>query len=219
MIPKIDEDVKKAFDELEWDDIEGSECYPLRHELLWYGIKAVAHFHLMHMVGLTDEITPEFTEKYRLDLEETNPTHFHYTKIKHTGHGGFYVPLKAVEQDGIYFPKAAYYDGAGRIHERLVPLFEQDYINCILRDSWTDKEYATKFIGKVWAVGHLLWNNEKGIRFARDLWKTCVAGFEKYKDGHSDWKPEDPPQPQKITDLGRKLIAYYATYLASEDAK
>ena len=41
---------------------------------------------------------------------------------------------------------------------------------------------------------------EQGIRFGRDMWERRIRGFEKYQNR----------QPQKVTDLGRKLIEYYS---------
>ena len=46
----------------------------------------------------------------------------------------------------------------------------------------------------------------QGFDFGREVWQTCVEGFEKHNIRH--------PQPQRITDLARKLIAYYSEFVS-----
>jgi hypothetical protein len=51
----------------------------------------------------------------------------------------------------------------------------------------------------------------KGIIFGRSMWVNSIRYFDKYVDGTLG--SDLPKQPPKITNLGRRLIAYYSTII------
>jgi hypothetical protein len=132
---------------------------------------------------------------------------------------GFFGLLNRIEADGIFIPKEAlspYWGGWGKGSERIVPFFHGDYNNRIGLESWKNKEYALALTNRRWQPQDLESRDlvEQGIRFGKDMWETCVTGFEKKKDGvrtvGSPDKWDRPPQPQNVTELARRLIAYYS---------
>lgn len=54
---------------------------------------------------------------------------------------------------------------------------------------------------------------EQGIRFGRDMWQTCVSGFQHSKNGNALFN--EPAQPQHVTEVAEKLIRYYSALVNS----
>ena len=209
-LPKLDEATKNGLNGLTAEEVSRSVSYAYEHEMLWYGIDAVAHAHLMRMAKdisdgkLSQE---EFVEKYHLDFGSQNY--------------GFVVPLEKIESDGIFIPQQAYCGSDGQRWERRVHFFNHDYGNRVRHDGWVEKEYARQLMDRKWQPSDL--ENpelfEQGVKFGRDMWRTCVQGFERTKrgtlKGFRDGKDiYGSPQPQKVTDLGEKLIAYYSALVS-----
>lgn len=234
--PTLDEATREAIDALTLEEVDRSvlDLYHERygnddeerirrlcteansgysHEILWYGVEAIAHVHLMRMALDISEgrlSVDDFVSKYSLDFDGAL--------------SGIFVPLRKIELDGVYIPQPAYaerwHGGEPSEKKRPVCLFNGDYHNRIgydytpvETDHWgPDKQYARQLISRKWQPSDL--ENqvlmEQGVRFGRDLWRTCVAGFEwhcKYR--HEGWGWKESHQAQRVTDLGRKLIAYY----------
>ena len=73
-LPNLDESTRKGLNELTAEEVSRSVSYAYEHEMLWYGIDAVAHAHLMRMAKDISEgklSQEEFAEKYSLDFEDT----------------------------------------------------------------------------------------------------------------------------------------------------
>jgi len=215
--PDIDESTRKAVNALTLEEVKGENSHPYNHEILWYGVDAVVHFHLMTVAQdisggkISQE---EFFERYELRFNDS----LHL----------LIVPLEKIESDGIFIPKHAYWDKKGNIRKRRrkIFLFNVDYNNFIRGEGWVDKEYARQLTYRSWHPSDLKDPVliEQGVKFGRDLWITCVDVFEKTKDGDGCLMGVDadgkeyysPPQPEKITDLGEKLIAYYSAIVLGE---
>lgn len=207
--PTLDEATQRALNELSETELRHSTY---DHEILWYGVDAVAHVHLMQMAKRIAEgkiSIEDFMEKYGLDFGE-RPIKFYDQVLAFEG--GFSGLLKAIENDGIFIPQQAYRITHGKA-ERLIQFFGGDYFNLIRKSSWTNKDYANALIRRKWQPLDLKSPEiiEQGVRFGRDMWKTCVEGFEIIQRGGKYGEP----QPQHITDLGRKLIAYYSTIVGN----
>lgn len=183
--PPLDETVKRALNELTREEVSREVSYAYEHEILWYGIDAVAHTHLMNIardIPNGNLSVEEFIEKYSVEFG--------------SGSYSFLVSLDGIEADGIFIPQQ-------RVH-RAVNLFDVDYKNRLRRDSWVEKNYAGDLINITRWQPRYLKNSrliEHGVKFGRDMWQTCVTGFDQTNKRH--------PQPQKVTDLGRELIKYY----------
>ncbi|MBL7054923.1 hypothetical protein ISS05_04150 [Candidatus Woesearchaeota archaeon] len=197
-LPNLDEVTRNGLNELNVNEVSSEVSYAYNHELLWYGVDAVAHVHLMKMARDISEgklSLDEFIDKYNLDCIGS-PSY------------GFFVPLDKIESDGIFVPQQTYLQNLKK-----TCFFDQDYINRVLLDSWVEKEYANKLIGRKWQLSDL--ENpaliEQGVKFGRDMWRTCVEGFHQLKNG--DPGSNDPAQPKKVTDLCKKLIDYYSTLI------
>ncbi len=189
----LDEVTRKCLNELTREEVSRSVSYAYEHELLWYGIDAVVHSHLMLMAQDISNGTlsnDKFIEKYGLDFDNQND--------------GFFAPLERIESNGIFIPQQAYWDEEGKRCDRRIHFFYDDYVNRVLRDGWVDKEYAMKLIRKKWQPSDLENRElvEQGIKFGRDMWKTCVEGFYRVNRKY--------PQPQKVTDFAEKLMTYYS---------
>ncbi|MBI4980165.1 hypothetical protein HZC30_01240 [Candidatus Woesearchaeota archaeon] len=216
VIPTLDKAVRTALNSLTAEEVSREVSYAYEHEILWYGIHAVAHVHLMRMAEsiahsrfrIPDEELiqnrEEFIQKYGLSFKE--------------GEGyGFSGPLKNIERDGIFIPQQVYRRRVNQKRQRYrIRFFAHDYNNRINCDSWSDKRYARALTyGKIWQPSdldnHIL--IELGIQFGRDMWKTCVDGFHEYKKGMSG-AGIILPQPKKVTDLAEKLMAYYSAIIA-----
>lgn len=178
--PVLDETVKKALNELTKEEVNQNTSYGYGHEILWYGVDAVIHTHLMRMArDVSKRKLPldKFIETYGLESRRTR----------------ILVDLERIETDGIFIPR---HTTRGKVH-----LFHSDYLNRVY--FWdAEKDYAKQLIERKWELSDLenLELVEQGIRFGRDMWASCVKGFERKRE---------TPQPIKVTDLGRELISYY----------
>lgn len=188
----LDEATRKGLNELTAEEVSRSVSYAYQHEILGYGIDAVVHTYLMRMARNISEgklSKEEFAKKYNLELGNQY---------------GLIVSLKQIEFKGIFIPQQAYWDR----DDRKIHFFNPDLGNRVYHDSWIDKDYALQLIDKKWQLSDL--ENpklvEQGIKFGRDMWRTCVEGFNRTKREYS--------QPQKITNLGEKLIEYYSVLVS-----
>ncbi|GEM_PF-1423079 len=200
--PNLDGAIIKELNELTKEEVSRKVSYPYEHEILWYGIDAIAHTHLMRMAKDISEgklSQDEFVKKYRLDFRRSD---------------GFVASLEKIESDGIFIPQQACSDEEGKKFDREVHLFNSDYGNIVRNKSWVNKEYAIELMDRRWQPSDLRNPDlvEQGIKFGRDMWLTCVEGFETSQRGFLDVSR----QPQKVTDLGRKLIEYYSALVFSE---
>jgi hypothetical protein len=191
-VPNLDEATKKGLDEITKEKVISS-CEAYDHEILWYGIEAVAHAYLMQMALDISKKLPqdEFVKKYDLNFESQDY--------------GFIVPFEKIESEGIFIPQLARCRWPS---ERRFHLFSPDYRNRIRSDCWVERDYARQLLDRKWQSSDLE-DAElvlQGVKFGRDLWKTCVDGFHKMKKGVLR-----PAQPLEITNLGEKLIEYYST--------
>jgi len=197
----IDDATQIALNELSRQEVTSSYSY--FHELLWYGVEAIAHILLMQeaQANISSGIPVEkLAGKFDLIFPRRDY---------------FIGPLKAVERIEIFVPKHAYL-----IHsegdERKVRYFDGDYRNRFrYMDDWADKKSAFDLMKRDWQISDLKDPElvKRGLRFGRDMWRKCYEGFEKYKEGTGTLT--EKPTPQHILDLGRKLIAYYSSIVSS----
>ncbi len=210
-LEEIDESTLAAFrasyggcykTEVERTEVERSMAksanYPYNHEILWYGVDAVVHVHLMREaldISAGKVSLADFMTKFALNFNspfQGNPC----------------VPMSRIRADGIFIPPQAQHS------KYSVALFNEDYnirvgIDDLLpRESWPDKEYARKLIKREWSPSDLECKElvEQGVQFGKDMWNTCMAGYKQYKEGK---EKEGEPQAQVVTNLARKLITYY----------
>ena len=138
----------------------------------------------------------EFIDKYSLDFKEKE------------GYG-FFGLLAKIEKDGVFIPWQAYWNAfEGKIFDRRVLLFSQDYKNRIVCESSSD--YAWRLMHRQFKPSDLksLSLIREGIRFGKSLFRDSVCGFNNYKNGTQD--NEILPQPPKVTMLAEKLVKYYS---------
>src|SRR3989344_6563893 len=133
----------------------------------------------------------QFVEKYRLK---------DFGRGKEIG-PGFFGSLRAIQNDGIFIPEQKFYGKEN---------FEFSYFH---------PDYGNRFIGSrlgpntknaLFLMDDHTWKPEdftaleiieRGEKFGRDMWKTCVDGFEEWKS---------ITQYQRVIDIGRELIKYYS---------
>lgn len=214
-IKELDEATKKAINDLSLDDASREHSYAFEHELLFYGVEAVAHYHLMNMArGIFEgEISiDEFVKKYALSFG-INPESMHpqLASPQFTGN------LTLLANDKIFVPQQAY-NLPGVRRSGKVRFLYSDYRNRMHNDSWTDKASAKALIKRIWQPSDLQ-NPElvkQCARFGRDLWQTCVSGFDRYKNGDKTEFYTIPQQPKHVTELGEQLIEYYSSLVLGE---
>ena len=194
--PTLDNTTQEAINALTNQEISRNVNYSFEHSLLWYGVDAVVHAVIMQdAIGNLgkDTSVDNLISQYDLKFE---------AGANGTGIG---VSLRKVEQQGIFIPSQKYH---GQGDARRV-LFNADYVNMV---PWSYETMDTKTDLEALQAGlyitGLIWNKEllsdpetlnKGLRFARVIWKSSVDEFNKYSG----------PQPVHITGLGIKLIEYY----------
>ena len=204
--PNLDKKLEKRLNALTPEEINSRVSWAYNHEVLWYGVEAVAHFYLMKIAQaifkgkLSKE---EIIEKYNLTFVGENSG-----LIK----GSIYEMTK----DKIFIPKqlsdSAYSDTYR--HKGEISFFSSDYLNRVARDCWIDKEYAQQLINHNWQPEDLE-NQEliqQGIRFGKDMWATCVNGFEQYKELGVEQKFY--AKNKKVNKLARGLIKYYSQIIS-----
>ncbi|MCR4327628.1 MAG: hypothetical protein NUV46_03540 [Nanoarchaeota archaeon] len=188
---ELSEEVKNEINLLTKDDLLSN--YSLGHEILIYGVDSLAHLYIMKKAKENLEMggpLKDFIEKYSLVKKDLN----------HNLEGKFEFQFKKIADGGIFIPDT--------IHSGCV-LFKLDYWNRIFLESWGDKEYAKKLIHKRWEEKDFE-NKEiinQGIKFGKDMWKTCIEGFDEYKNGYEE---QIKPQSEKLNFLGQELIDYYS---------
>ncbi len=209
-LPTLDETTKKELNDLTKAEVSRSISFAYEHEMLWYGIDAVAHVYLMRMArdiskGILKQ--DEFIRKYELDFGNQEC--------------GFVLSLNKIESDGLFIPQQAYCPGNGKRLDRKIHFFNGDYDNRVRHKGWVDKDYANQLMERKWEPSDL--ENpelvEQGVKFGRDMWGTCVKEFEISKRGilkeiYNGKRIYSLPQPQKVTDLGEKLITYYSALIS-----
>jgi len=190
----LDEATKKALNELTFEEINNSK---FQHEVMEYGISAVVINQIMkrlmdvpaRKISIDDFLEKYEIKRFKLDMVD-----------KHA----FFVFYKTIENDGIFFPKFAYWNNKGDVIEPKAELFDNDYGNKFLASQiLTGKDYAY-----AWELMGLelekkdLENPEiirQGVIFGRDMFELCALEFERYKDNFSE----------KVKRLGGELIGYY----------
>lgn len=207
---QLDEATQNAINALSRDASQKS--YAFGHEILFYGLEAVAHYHIMHMaMRIPGEIQPiDFIEKYEL-LFKIDPKSYcpELATPQFTGR------LASLTKDGIFIPHQAY-DFPGVRHAGKITFFDGDYRNRMRNDSWLNKLLGHALIGRIWRAEDLQDTElvSQGIEFSRDLWRTCVWGFNYYKNGVTESSIQ--PQPEYITELGERLLEYYSSLILGE---
>jgi hypothetical protein len=212
---ELSPEVKDGLNGLSKEEVKLSVNYAYRHNLLGYGVNAIAHVHLMRKAKeyLLPKILPlaEFIAKYGLTFDKR---------------WGLLGPLKKIESDGIFVPRQkhwAEYGEDGEEDEIILNYFGQDYGNKLLSGEDREKyRYAEALMKKKWQPEDL--ENpellEQGLRFGQDLWTICVQDFHSSKNGTirvlfpDGRRLLNPPQPQKVTDLAERLIEYYCELLS-----
>lgn len=197
-IKNLSKKVKEEINSLTRKEIVKNYAYT--HELRWYGLDAVAHFHLMDKARdvYGGKISKDdFVEKYRLRFDK---------------YGRIAVPFESIEKDGVFIPEMAYWGKKGR-SEVDVSLFKGDHKNRIFMDSWKNKDSAKGLINRKWefsdfGTSYLV---EQGVIYGKDMWRSCVEEFEETKNGVIyDGCVCEPPMDPKIKRLGENLIGYYS---------
>lgn len=211
-IKELDEATKRAIDCLSLDDTSRERSYAFEHELLFYGVEAVAHYHLMSMARDISEgkiSLDEFVKKYGLSFG-INPESM-YPKLASPQFTG---NLTLLANDGIFVPQQAYNLPYVRRSGK-IQFFSTDYFNRTRQDGWVDESFAEELIKRTWQPTDLQDPElaEKGMRFDRDLWKTCLLGFE---DLQIYQKGVRTAQPDHVTELGKQLIKYYSSLVLGE---
>jgi len=192
---QLNKKTRKGLNDLGSEDIWGARGFAYAHEILRYGVSAVAHNHIAKMARGIHEgklSIDEFIRRYGLDFTERRC-------------GGFSVPLAKIENDGIFIPQQAYWNPKGIRLDRLIWLFEADLGNRVeLYPSWVNKEYARKLIKREWKPSDL--ENpglvKQGMQFSIDLMVVCADAYENLI---KKYVPSD-----KAKELTRKLIAHYS---------
>lgn len=204
-IKQLDEATKLAIDGLSSEDTSRERSYAFEHELLFYGVEALIHYHIMNMARNISEgkiSTDEFVKKYRLIFGDD--PELEYTNVSPQ----FIGNLKLLTDDGIFVPQQAYNLPHVRSNGK-VRFFDSDYRNRLSYDGWSNKQLAHTLIDHIWRPADLqnLELTRQGVEFARDLWQTCIWGFNFYKDG------QGKTQPRHVTEPGEQLIEYYSSLI------
>lgn len=191
----LDIKTKRELDELTSDELDRKNSYAYNHELLWYGLDGFAHFWLMKQARLFIEQgkdTQELQQRYGIKRgnEMKHSLAFLYGNT-------FFYPFSIVIQDGIYVPKHALRKETVLFDRSDIPSnrrFENNQVMNLCNRRWNLEDFANKELV------------EQGMTFGKELWKSGVKGFYKYKDGTEDIHK----QSNKVTELGEKLIQYYS---------
>ena len=200
----LNEMTKAAIGRLTKEEVYAPHNFPFAHELLWYGVEAVAHVHLMHKafhVAHGKIPAEEFVERYKLRFGGAT--------------NGIEVSVDALEADGMYFPPQA----RPKMPEMGLKIFHSDHFNRVMQDSWTNKAYARILITRSWSPESFQSQMivEDGMKFGRAMWDTCIDGFERMSDAPDLYSPAGAEsresQSPKLTVLGQQLSAYYSDYI------
>lgn len=190
---------QQEVDSLTPEERSRGNSFAYEHEILWYGLEGFAHFWLMKNAKkfIEQGKTPqELQAKY--DLKRGD-------KIKHSLafiYGStFAYPLSKVTQDGIYIPKYSQANDRVLFNVHDIPSNRrfQDNIETmnLCRRRWNLEDFANMELV------------EQGMIFGKELWKTGVVGFNRYKGETFN----EVKQSEKVTSLGEKLIEYYSAIM------
>lgn len=185
-------------------EIEGKECYAYLHELVYYGIEAIAHIELMKKaieISKNKISIEDFFKKYKIDFERINGNVIN---------NGFIGSLRSIENEGIFIPTHAYFNK----EDRKIYFFSADYKNRIY--TWPENKLSLiELANKKWNFSKDF-NDialvEQGLIFGKCIWESCIKGFEKYQKGVKEYSIQK--QPKNITNLGKRLIKYYNSVIS-----
>ncbi len=192
---RIDEETKRQINGIPLAALRAKNAYAFYHELLLYGVNAIAHFYLMAEAKnvLHGAFPPEVASEIGLQRDNW---------------GFASIPVKRLRNSGIFVPRQR----TLKIRQKTkdVPLFNSDYRNRTDFMGESIAEFGRRITNQEISdkLGENLRNEDflkNGLLFARYLWDYSVKGFEKYSAGTESI----PKQPKDLTLMGRKLIDYY----------
>ncbi|MFH1828764.1 MAG: hypothetical protein ABH824_05905 [Nanoarchaeota archaeon] len=180
--------------------------YGLAHEVLNYGLDAVAHAYVMRIAeDVTEGNLPvdQFIKKYRISF------------VRRDSRSRCRFPLSKLEADGIFVPD---YRAV-----KSCTLFDNDYLNKFTRHSKVlserfDREWLDEAIGNAHSLIYGDWSAEsfedstalsQGLKFAQDLWTISIDGFERHQEELEKRGINRSERQQHLRALGKELIAYY----------
>jgi len=209
---QLDEETKSRLNSFDPEQV--GKWNPYHHEIVWYGTEALVHCCVLNFARPVST-GEESLEKF---LEEM-------------GMKGLRAPVKVLKNNGIFVPSHVYdcYPFAC-LDGEFVRLFSGDYRNLFLSeyrmkdglkpktDDYLKNEKKYLEFLEFLETSHKVSDFQNpgfvntGIRLSREMWEISVQGFEEgleRKPRPSEFRPAKP-QPQEVTELGRKLIAYYS---------
>jgi len=236
-IPSLDPTIIEALRNI--PDEDKYKCSPLYHEILWYGSESAVHAHLFNMAKklIGEDLTvDDFVKKYELrdfcgELNEKDDSvqnalrkmigardydiaQYKYD-YEHLRRKGFKGSLAAISRDGVSLPTFYLHDKPDKDFR----YFSSDYYNRFMKPEECKSEEISKLMlerewkPKDFANPEVV---ENALKFARDMWQTCINGFERsYRSGipkrtcSTEVLERTPPQPKYVTELARELILYY----------
>ncbi len=214
-----DEGMRRDLDSV--SETEWKNSHAFNHEIAWYGVEALA---CTYIAGKSKEAIREgisvedLVKRYELD-------NFEGEGQKGRIGGGFTCSVQGLRKDSIFIPRLK--------DDRRISLFDIDHTNKFGSPrhpfgSLTTEDVENAFELVDYNRGINSWSYKdlrdeeklrKALKFGKDMWKRCVESFEKYKepspihtrgDRVLEWSPG---QPQKVTDLGRKIIVYWGSII------
>ncbi len=213
------------------EDFKSGEYSTVKHDLISYGISAVAHTFLMKKARddlIAGKISLEdFTKKYELNFKES-PANLEYnistgqfseedSKLFAQFSFGFVGTLRSLEKEGLFVPKEAHpYACCRRFQSRQdaeIHYFSPDYGNCLSTVKGNDdynfmhRKFVPEDLTNIKIV-------LRGVKFASDVWqKYCVGNFEETQDYLMKCKELNKEKTAQATEVGRKFIAFYSEWL------
>jgi hypothetical protein len=183
---------KSIADKLTKDEVSMKASYQYAVEINRFGIDAVAHCCVMQKsLDVSNGLISAdgFAQKYELDFKKDPRC-------------GFVMPLKRLEEEGLYVPKHAYWDPVGTPYKRNVHLFDRDYLELLkdipLTDTLVNRRWhASDFEDKELVID--------ALAFAADFWLSRAERYLKFPG----------KQSQDVVYLGGKLVQYYTDVVSA----
>ena len=194
-IPKIKKSIREKLDKVRCynGNLPEEVEYPFSHELVCYGVQAVCISHVMKEAQQINQkkSLSKFLNKYKIRQWNQH----------------LVFPISSVEKQGLYLPKAGHYSHPmPKSDERLIILFDRDYLNKTPLPSWKNKENAFEMIEGKWSCLDFKDKEfvDKGIMFGKNLWDVAKEGANELNN-----LTDQALLELDAVKYGKKLINYY----------
>ncbi len=193
---ELSDEVKKKIDNLTQEEVSRNRTF--YHELAWYGTESFAHFYIMKKADenlKSGKSIEEFIGRFLI-------TRSKFLSSK------FEASFRKIGEE-IYLPML------GNFSSTLI-LFSPDYKNRFDKERWQNENYVSELLNRKWKETDFQDKNliDEGIQFGKDIWNTCVRGFNEGKKSLEYVKDlEVKSELEKTFYFGEEIIKYYSSII------